>query len=134
MPFVPGSYTAKAAKIASKGAKAVRSAKVAKATSKGGKVLKAVSNATDETIHTVRGRAKHTAIQAKAKAKGWKAVESTAEDKLTGKKVRVDLLTPSGNPVSIKPDTPKWRKYGKKDLEKYERAFGKKGRVIYYKP
>ncbi len=137
VPFVPGSYTAKGVKIASKGIKAAKGAKAAKATTKGAKIAKKADLISDakkgETLHTVRGRGKHKTIQAKAKAKGWNP-EVTRVDPSTGKKVRVDLLTPSGNPVSIKPNTPKWHKYGKKDLAKYERVFGKKGRVIYYEP
>jgi len=44
------------------------------------------------------------------------------------------LESPGGHPVEIKPNTPSGRAKGAKQLPQYERAFGKKGRVIYYDP
>jgi len=81
------------------------------------------------------GQQKHKEIQdnAKKKEKGWKT-EQVATDPQTGKPVRVDLLTPDGSPVEIKPGTPSGRAKGAKQLPQYERAFGKKGRIIYYQP
>jgi len=111
-------------------AEVAEEAAVVKRAEEGAETAEAVAG---ETKYTARGRAEHIEIQTRAKAKGWSA-EVTKQDPLTGKNVRSDLVTPSGNPVSIKPRTAKWLKYGAKDLEKYERAFGKKGRVIYYKP
>ena len=55
-------------------------------------------------------------------------------DPQTGKSVRADLVTPGGNPIEIKPNTSSGRAKGKKQLPQYERATGKKGRVIYYNP
>jgi hypothetical protein len=119
VPFVPGSYVAKGIKAASKGIKAV---KVAKATTKAG-----------NTIAAKTGKLRHAELAAKARSKGWKA-EVTIVDRKTGKRYRVDAMTPSGNPIELKPDTPRGRARGKSQLRTYERITGKKGRVIYYKP
>jgi len=45
-----------------------------------------------------------------------------------------DAVTRRGHPLEYKPDTPSGRAQGKRQLPAQERATGKKGRVIYYKP
>jgi RHS repeat-associated protein len=80
-----------------------------------------------------RGRQVHEEFKKKAKQKGWD-VEKTLTDPDTGKKCRPDAITPKGHPVELKPNTPSGRRRGKKQMEKYERAMGKRGRVIYYNP
>jgi len=80
-----------------------------------------------------RGRQVHEEFKKKAKQKGWD-VEKTLTDPDTGKKCRPDAITPKGHPVELKPNTPSGRRRGKKQMEKYERAMGKRGWVIYYNP
>ncbi|CAM1340228.1 hypothetical protein TAMYLO_110007 [Tenacibaculum amylolyticum] len=79
------------------------------------------------------GKKAHKDIQSKAAAKGW-GVEVPMKDPETGKTVRADLVTPGGSPVEIKPNTSSGKAKGKKQLPQYERATGKKGKVIYYDP
>jgi len=55
-------------------------------------------------------------------------------DPATGKNAIPDALTPSGRPVELKPNTPSGIKQGKRQIKKYERATGKKGKVVYYNP
>ncbi len=77
------------------------------------------------------GREKHQEFFDKAKAKGWQ-VEPRLTDPETGKTVKPDTLTNAGKPVELKPKTNSGRAAGKRQLRKYERATGKKGRVVYY--
>ena len=89
---------------------------------------------TGETRAASSGRAEHEAFKEKVKSKpGWQS-EPTLVDPRTGKTVKPDALSPSGKPVELKPDTPTGRKAGRYQLKKYERAAGKKGRVVYYEP
>ncbi len=80
-----------------------------------------------------KGRQAHDQFKQKARQKGWD-VEQELIDPATGKKCRPDAITPKGHPVELKPNTPSGRRRGKKQIEKYERAAGKRGRVIYYTP
>jgi len=64
---------------------------------------------------------------------GWRA-EPHIRDPITGRDVVPDAVTPKGNPVELKPDTPSGRAAGRRQMLKYERVLNKKGRVIYYKP
>ncbi len=78
----------------------------------------------------------HEEFKKKVEAKesqGWNA-RPTLEDKITGKKLHPDALTPKGNPIELKPNTPSGRQAGKRQMKKYEDATDKKGRVIYYDP
>jgi RHS repeat-associated protein len=81
--------------------------------------------------HAQKGRQAHDQFKQKARQKGWE-VEKELIDPATGKKCRPDAITPKGHPVELKPNTPSGRRRGKKQIEKYERAAGKRGRVIYY--
>jgi filamentous hemagglutinin len=73
-------------------------------------------------------------VKKQAKGKKWEANPQDLVDPNTGRKVIPDALTPSGAPVELKPRTSSGIKKGKSQLPKYERATGKKGRVIYYDP
>jgi len=79
-----------------------------------------------------RGREAHREFADKVKAKpGWQS-EPRLVDPATGKTVIPDAVTPKGHPVELKPNTPSGRAQGRRQLPKYERATGKKGRVVYY--
>ena len=79
-----------------------------------------------------QGKQKHKDFAEKVKSKeGWQS-EPKLIDPKTGKSVKPDAVSPSGRPVELKPNTPSGRAKGKKQLEKYERATGKKGKVIHY--
>jgi hypothetical protein len=80
-----------------------------------------------------KGNAAHEDFSNKAKAKGWD-VTPTLKDPQTGKNVRPDAVTRSGKPVELKPNTPSGKAKGAKQLPKYERATGQKGRVVTYDP
>ena len=87
-----------------------------------------------ENAAAARGRAAHRELAEEVKAKpGWQS-EPRLVDPATGKTVVPDAVTPRGHPVELKPNTPSGRASGKRQLPKYERATGKKGRVIYYDP
>jgi hypothetical protein len=77
------------------------------------------------------GREKHQEFFQKAKAKGWQ-VEPRLTDPKTGKIVKPDTVTKNGKPVELKPKTASGQAAGKRQLPKYQRATGKKGRVVYY--
>ena len=82
-----------------------------------------------------RGREAHKEFADKVKAKdGWKSEPQDLIDPLTGRKVIPDAVTPSGRPVELKPNTRSGRAQGRRQLRKYERATGKKGKVVYYDP
>ena len=81
--------------------------------------------------HAQKGRQAHDQFKQKARQKGWE-VEKVLIDPATGKKCRPDAITPKGHPVELKPNTPSGRRRGKKQIEMYERAARKRGRVIYY--
>jgi hypothetical protein len=81
-----------------------------------------------------RGRKWHRWFALKVKGKrGWQS-EPRLMDPKTGKIVIPDAITSSGRPLELKPNTPSGRAKGKQQLPQYERATGKKGRVVYYDP
>jgi RHS repeat-associated protein len=81
-----------------------------------------------------RGQRAHRDFANKVKGKpGWQS-EPRLTDPLTGRTVRPDAVTPSGRPIELKPNTPSGRLQGARQMEKYERATGRRGRVIYYDP
>ncbi len=82
-----------------------------------------------------KGKKAHKEFAKKVKGKkGWQSEPQNLIDPATGKKVIPDAVTPSGRPVELKPNTPSGRRQGRRQLRKYERATGKKGKVIYYDP
>jgi hypothetical protein len=89
-----------------------------------------------ENAAAVRGRAAHQEFAEKVRAKaedGWQS-EPRLTDPATGKTVIPDAITPGGNPIELKPNTPSGHAAGKRQLGQYERITGKKGRVVYYDP
>jgi RHS repeat-associated protein len=87
-----------------------------------------------ESTAAARGRAVHKEFAEKVQQKpGWQS-EPRLVDPATGRTVKPDAVTPKGHPIELKPNTPSGRAAGKRQLPKYERATGKKGRVIYYDP
>ena len=85
-----------------------------------------------ESAAAAEGREKHEEFAAKVKAKpGWKSQPSLTDPK-TGKTVKPDAVTKSGKPLELKPKTKSGKAAGKQQLKKYERATGKKGRVIHW--
>ena len=80
-----------------------------------------------------RGKAAHKDFSAKAEGKGWSANVRMIDPK-TGKTVIADAVTPSGRPLELKPNTPSGKAKGARQIQQYERATGKKGRVVYYDP
>jgi hypothetical protein len=85
-----------------------------------------------ESAAAAAGRKAHQEFAEKVKSKpGWKS-EPRLVDPKTGKTVKPDAVTPSGKPVELKPDTVSGRAQGERQLPKYERATGEKGRVVYY--
>ncbi|WP_342316920.1 RHS repeat-associated core domain-containing protein [Lysobacter sp. FW306-1B-D06B] len=79
------------------------------------------------------GRQKHREFADKVKAKeGWQSEPQHLVDPKTGKKVVPDALDRSGRPIELKPNTPSGRRAGRQQLDAYERATGKRGRVVYY--
>ncbi|WP_437877018.1 FG-GAP-like repeat-containing protein [Sorangium sp. So ce513] len=87
-----------------------------------------------DSATAARGRSVHREFAEKVKTKpGWQA-EPRLVDPATGKIVVPDAITPKGHPIELKPDTPSGRAAGKRQMTRYERATGKKGRIIYYDP
>ena len=85
-----------------------------------------------ETAAAALGREKHEEFAAKVKEKaGWKSQPSLTDPK-TGKTVKPDAVTKSGKPLELKPNTKTGNAAGKQQLKKYERATGKKGRIIHW--
>jgi hypothetical protein len=79
------------------------------------------------------GKQAHANFSNKVTAKGWTANPRLTDPK-TGKTVIPDAVTKSGKPVELKPNTPSGKAKGEKQLPKYERATGQKGKVVYYDP
>jgi len=52
--------------------------------------------------------------------------------KADGSYLKPDVITPSGNFIELKPNTPSGRAQGKRQKELYEKEFGKKTKVIFY--
>ncbi|WP_437565852.1 RHS repeat-associated core domain-containing protein [Sorangium sp. So ce542] len=87
-----------------------------------------------DSATAARGRSVHREFADKVKAKpGWQA-EPRLVDPATGKIVVPDAVTPKGHPIELKPNTPSGRAAGRRQMTRYERATGKKGRIIYYDP
>lgn len=80
------------------------------------------------------GNQRHAELSERMRDKGWKVdrKDTGVVDPATGRTIYPDAITPSGHPIEIKPNTPTGRAAGASQLEAYERATGKKGRVIYY--
>lgn len=91
----------------------------------------ACSSTSGETAKAATGRAKHEAFKRKVAAKGWNPNPSAIDPK-TGRTVRPDALTPRGRPIELKPRTPSGIRAGRRQMDAYERAFGRRGRVVYY--
>ena len=88
-----------------------------------------------ETAATKAGRQAHREFEERVRRKpGWQSQPQNLIDPATGRKVVPDAVTPSGRPVELKPNTTSGRKSGAIQLPHYERALGRKGRVIYYDP
>jgi hypothetical protein len=87
-----------------------------------------------ESAAAARGREAHQQFKEQVRQKDGRKSQPRLIDPNTGKTVIPDALTPSGRPVELKPRTPSGIAAGKSQLQKYERAAGKKGRVIYYDP
>ncbi|WP_170229934.1 hypothetical protein [Polyangium fumosum] len=88
-----------------------------------------------ENPAAARGREVHKEFKKKVKEKkgeGWRAEERI--DVEGGTYIRPDAVTPKGNPIELKPNTPSGRDAGKRQIKKYEEVLKKKGRVIYYDP
>ena len=85
-----------------------------------------------EAVET--GNQRHAELQERMRAKGWKVdrVDTGVVDPATGRTVYPDAITPRGHPVEIKPNTPTGRAAGASQLETYERATGRNGRVVHY--
>ncbi|MBK7883705.1 MAG: hypothetical protein IPJ81_07815 [Chitinophagaceae bacterium] len=79
-----------------------------------------------------KGNKAHKEFTEKAKAKGW--TTPTLKDPKTGKTVKPDAVTKDGKPIELKPNTRSGKTKGARQLPKYERATGQKGRVITYDP
>ncbi|WP_179957828.1 hypothetical protein [Exilibacterium tricleocarpae] len=92
-----------------------------------------VSEAGGESAATARGRAAHEAFDAKVQAKsdqGWVSKPRIVDS--DGRVHIPDALTPSGRPIEYKPNTPSGIKEGRRQLKRYERVTGKKGRLLTY--
>jgi RHS repeat-associated protein len=106
-----------------------------KLASRAGKVLRGAANPKVRAA-IERGKKAHDEFKKKVDAKksqGWDS-NPHIKDPDTGRYVIPDALTPSKRPVELKPNTPSGRRQGRKQLRKYERVTGKKGRVVYYDP
>jgi hypothetical protein len=76
------------------------------------------------------GNSAHEALRIKAKAKGWET-EARLVGK-NGKTYRMDILTPSGNFIELKPNTISGRLKGWYQANNYRKQLGIHGKVIYY--
>ena len=83
-----------------------------------------------------KGDIAHRILQERMRAKGWLVdrADTGVIDPTTGEMVYPDAVTPTGHPVEIKPRTPTGVAQGESQLPKYERGWGKNGRVVYYDP
>jgi len=89
------------------------------------------SGAGGESVATARGRAAHDAFDAKVEAKpGWQGKPRIVDAE--GNVHIPDALTPSGRPIEYKPRTPSGINQGRRQLKRYERVTGKKGRLLTY--
>ena len=84
-------------------------------------------------ISAAKGREEHRKFAERVTQKpGWQSEKTIIGP--SGEKLRPDAISPSGRPVELKPKTPSGINRGKQQIEKYEEATGKNGRVIYYEP
>lgn len=117
------------------GAKALDKASDASKSCKAAGKSKNANKTSGETSAAKRGREAHQEFAEKVKAKeGWQSEPQHLVDPKTGKKVIPDALDSKGRPIELKPNTASGRKKGKTQLKKYERATGKRGRLIFYEP
>ena len=85
-------------------------------------------------LDAVNGKQVHKEFRDKVLQKdGWVS-EPRIYDPITGRYVKPDAVTRSGRPIELKPNTPSGHAQGARQLKKYERVVGKKGRIIYYNP
>jgi hypothetical protein len=85
-----------------------------------------------ESAAAAAGRAAHRDLAERVTAKGWRS-----EPRLRGAdgKIHVpDVVTPNGNILELKPNTPSGRLAGARQIKKYLEQLGMPGRVIYYDP
>ena len=117
------------------GKAASRASRAIKETGKASKSLRGAANP-EVRAAIEKGKRAHDKFKAKVEAKrgkGWDP-NPRIKDPDTGRYVIPDALSPSGRPVELKPNTPSGRRQGRRQLRKYERVTGKKGRVVYYDP
>jgi len=77
------------------------------------------------------GKTAHKAFTQRVRSKpGWEPKARIRDE--TGKYYEVDAVTPSGNPIELKPNTPTGRAKGRIQIRKYEDVTRKRGRVVYY--
>ena len=101
----------------------------------GGAATAVVTTRGGESAAAAFGRQMHRMFKDRVSQKpGWRSEPQDLVDPVTGRKVVPDAISPSGRPVELKPDTPSGRRAGARQLEVYERATGKRGRVVYYDP
>ncbi|MDC3979960.1 hypothetical protein [Polyangium jinanense] len=90
-----------------------------------------------ETPAAARGRQVHEEFKKKVEAKQKEGKDWRPNPRIKledGTELRPDALTPKGNPIELKPNTPTGKAAGKRQIKKYEDATGQRGRVIYYDP
>ncbi len=87
-----------------------------------------------ESSKAKTGRQKHTELEQKVQQKpGW-VDRPRFIDPVTGKNLIPDVQTRKGYLLDLKPNTPSGRATGRRQMKKYEKATGRRGRVIYYDP
>lgn len=76
----------------------------------------------------------HLLLQERLREKGWLVdrADTAVVDPATGKTIYPDAISPAGHPVEIKPRSPTGERAGRTQLDAYERATGRNGRVIYH--
>jgi len=86
-----------------------------------------------ESDAAATGREKHRELADKiAEKPGWEY-----EPKLVGADGKIhkpDVLTPSGRIIELKPRTPSGQAAGSRQVDRYQRQTGRRGRVVYYDP
>jgi RHS repeat-associated protein len=129
-----GDYLGAANDIAQDGARLVGIAAIATGAFRGASPEGLPQTGPGENQAAVNGRAAHAEFFQKVDAKpGWQS-QPSLKDPATGRTVKPDAVTKGGRPVELKPKTPSGRSTGQQQLKKYQRATGKKGRVVYYDP
>jgi len=78
------------------------------------------------------GQSAHAALKLKLQGKpGWEW-EPRIYDPETGRYIKPDIRTASGNTIEYKPGTPTGRAQGVRQMGLYQRVTKRRGRVIYY--